>query len=400
MDKIKLLNAARFTYKYGDSIMTDLEFDKLLSEVNGELVNWEEIEFKDVAETLTELGWNINTYLETLDTAKKEEDLELQNLFPVKTSMEMLTEETVLRDKYLSQFQDLNSDDILLMMYKIDGWGISVYYEPNNPIPVFAKTRGRGGGQYTVITKLMQLIAPKLYVDRLTEITGELALKKDSLEILRDRYPNKNFVNVRNSVSTFVYKTIDINKEYHHLTFFAFNKEEELLPSEGTKIDDLKWLAEKGFTVPPCALTSVNGYENAFLNFQDYYEKEFSKLYEADGLVLQNNYKDNAKNMKSVTSLGIPNLVALKFGVWAQEELIGKVKEVIFPSGKVRNGCVIIIEPITNRIGNTIKRVNGYNLATVLKYKVDKGSFIKIGCHSQQNIVIIGLPTAEEMERI
>lgn len=400
MDKIKLLNAARFTYKYGDPIMTDLEFDKLLSEVNGELVNWEEIEFKDVAETLTELGWNINTYLETLDTAKKEEDLELQNLFPVKTSMEMLTEETVLRDKYLSQFQDLDSDDILLMMYKIDGWGISVYYEPNNPIPVFAKTRGRGGGQYTVITKLMQLIAPKLYVDRLTEITGELALKKDSLEILRDRYPNKNFVNVRNSVSTFVYKTIDINKEYHHLTFFAFNKEEELLPSEGTKIDDLKWLAEKGFTVPPCALTSVNGYENMFLNFQDYYEKEFSKLYEADGLVLQNNYKDNAKNMKSVTSLGIPNLVALKFGVWAQEELIGKVKEVIFPSGKVRNGCVIIIEPITNRIGNTIKRVNGYNLATVLKYKVDKGSYIKIGCHSQQNIVIIGVPTAEEMERI
>ena len=400
MDKIKLLNSARFTYKYGDPMMTDLEFDKLLSEVNGELVNWEEIEFKDVVETLTELGWNINTYLETLDTAKKEEDLELQNLFPVKTSMEMLTEETVLRDKYLSQFRDLDSDDILLMMYKIDGWGISVYYEPNNPIPVFAKTRGRGGGQYTVITKLMQLIAPKLYVDRLTEITGELALKKDSLEILRDRYPNKNFVNVRNSVSTFVYKTIDINKEYHHLTFFAFNKEEELLPSEGTKIDDLKWLAEKGFTVPPCALTSVNGYENTFLNFQDYYEKEFSKLYEADGLVLQNNYKDNAKNMKSVTSLGIPNLVALKFGVWAQEELIGKVKEVIFPSGKVRNGCVIIIEPITNRIGNTIKRVNGYNLATVLKYKVDKGSFIKIGCHSQQNIVIIGVPTAEEMERI
>lgn len=393
------INAARFAYKYGEPFVTDKEFDKLVLE-SGEYQNWEDVEFEEVRETLLEIGWDINIYLSTLKSEQKEEDKKLQRLFPVKTSMEMLTDEYVFKSKYLSQFEGICLEDALLMMYKIDGWGISVYYEPGNPIPIFAKTRGRNEAQYTVITKLMQMVAPKVYVDKLTEVTGELALKKESLEGLRNKYPDKNFINVRNSISSFVYKTVNIEEDFRCLTFFAFNKEEELSTSVETKIEDIKWLENNGFNTPPYMVISKEQYEQAFKIMEDNYRESFSHLYEADGVVVQNNYKDIAKKMKSVTSLGIPNLVALKYGEWSQEELIGVVKEVIFPSGKVRNGCVIVIYPLKNKLGNTIRRVNGYNLATVLRYKIDKGSYIKIGCHSQQNIVILGVPTKQEIERM
>lgn len=393
------INAARFAYKYGEPFVTDKEFDKLVLEL-GEHKNWEDVEFEEVRETLLEVGWDVNIYLSTLKSGQKEEDMKLQRLFPVKTSMEMLTDEHVFKNKYLSQFEDIDLEDALLMMYKIDGWGISVYYEPGNPVPIFAKTRGRNEAQYTVITKLMQLVAPKVYVDKLTEVTGELALKKESLEGLRNKYPDKNFINVRNSISSFVYKTVNIEEDFRCLTFFAFNKEEELSTSVETKIEDIKWLECNGFNTPPYMVISKDQYEQAFKIMEENYRESFSHLYEADGVVVQNNYKDIAKKMKSVTSLGIPNLVALKYGEWSQEELIGVVKEVIFPSGKVRNGCVIVIYPLKNKLGNTIRRVNGYNLATVLRYKIDKGSYIKIGCHSQQNIVILGIPTKQEIERM
>ena len=393
------INAARFAYKYGEPFVTDKEFDKLVLE-SDEYKNWEDVKFEEVRETLLEIGWDVNIYLSTLKIEQKEEDMKLQRLFPVKTSMEMLTDEYVFKNKYISQFEDIDLEDALLMMYKIDGWGISVYYEPGNPVPIFAKTRGRNEAQYTVITKLMQLVAPKVYVDKLTEVTGELALKKESLEGLRNKYPDKNFINVRNSISSFVYKTVNIEEDFRCLTFFAFNKEEELSTSVETKIEDIKWLEDSGFNTPPYMVISKNQYEQAFKIMEENYRESFSHLYEADGAVVQNNYKDIAKKMKSVTSLGIPNLVALKYGEWSQEELIGVVKEVIFPSGKVRNGCVIVIYPLKNKLGNTIRRVNGYNLATVLRYKIDKGSYIKIGCHSQQNIVILGIPTKQEIERM
>ena len=393
------INAARFAYKYGEPFVTDKEFDKLVLE-SDEHKNWEDVKFEEVRETLLEIGWDVNIYLSTLKSEQKEEDMKLQRLFPVKTSMEMLTDEYVFKSKYLSQFEDIDLEVALLMMYKIDGWGISVYYEPGNSVPIFAKTRGRNEAQYTVITKLMQLVAPKVYVDKLTEVTGELALKKESLEGLRNKYPDKNFINVRNSISSFVYKTVNIEEDFRCLTFFAFNKEEELSTSVETKIEDIKWLEDNGFNTPPYMVLSKDQYEQAFKIMEENYRESFSNLYEADGVVVQNNYKDIAKKMKSVTSLGIPNLVALKYGEWSQEELIGVVKEVIFPSGKVRNGCVIVIYPLKNKLGNTIRRVNGYNLATVLRYKIDKGSFIKIGCHSQQNIVILGIPTKQEIERM
>lgn len=403
-----LLNAARFAYKYGEPILSDPEYDKLSSYYPHR--NWEEVEYHEVERTYKELGIPLPTnYTEQTKKESKQEHVgertseekeEISLRFASKTSMEMLTDENEFINKYLSQFPQGDFNDRLIMIYKIDGWNGSVYYEPGREEPVFAKTRGRGGGQYTDITELLRIVAPKMKVDKLTEVTGEIALKKEALEKLRELYPDKGFINVRNSLSSFIHGTIDITLAKEMITFFAFNKEEEMVAKSGekSKLEELKELEELGFDTPPYAICDINSYKDTFNMFEQDYKNRFSEMYEADGLVVQNNHRKNIENMKSVTQLGIPNLVALKFGEWAQEILIGEVIEVIFPSGKARNGCVILVKPIKNKLGNTIRRVNGYNLATVLRYRVDKGSKIKIGCHSQQNIVLVGMHLETNME--
>ena len=387
MDKTNLLLAAAFSYKYGAPILEDREYDNLKEEL-GSTRNWEEaVDIDLIRDTLVQYNFDFSSY-ELTQNIDKEEDLKLQERFPVKTSMEMLTDEEVFLNKYLSQ---LSPYDVMIMVLKIDGWGYSAYYTPGEELPVFAKTRGRDEAEYSVITKLARLILPPMQVDKLTEVTGEITLKKEALDVLRNAYPDKNFKNTRNSVSSFVYKTIDIERFRDCIQPFVFNIEREYEDKTLNKLEEYKLLESLGFTVPPYLEFVPGTYKASFDQIQKYYKDTYSNYIECDGVVVQASELETAKNMKSVTSLGLPNNVAIKYGVWEVEILYGVVEKVIFPKAKTRRGCVIILENgCVSRTNSTIKRVNGFNLRNVAERNhIKKGTKVAISYHSQQNVVLL-----------
>lgn len=372
-----VLLLSRYSYTHCEqSLLSDQDYDELIK--LPQVSYMKNIPYEQ--DRYTSNVMNIINLLEIGDTKKKKKELskeeqelldmehqDLINSFPQNQSMPYYgtVDEVIL---------NLPGDGLeYLISYKHDGWNISCYYVPGEKQVKYAHTRGRDSAEVSDCTELLRTLAPELEVNRPIKVIGELVLRREKFNELKYKYPSKQWVNIRSSISTFI--AGNIPKDYWDaLEFKAFGIQGM---HNMTREEQFNFLEEKGFKVPRRA--KVRGYAMVRKALEEVIPKDYTEnyynSYECDGITV------------ALNDIGdTPTIVAYKGGVWGSEILISRIKSFYFSRNSKRFTPIAKIEPVVSRIGNTITNVPLVNLARIRDYKLNVGDRIEIEYQSQQNV--------------
>ena len=444
----------KYFYKQGVNFLSDSEYDAALSTLSKyhplRYINWEDVSYEDVEditvrEKITVKNSNFKVYKEKFQDINKNysnkelfdtvkflssniENEEYQSkltkillqAFPASNSMQMTSSYDEVKEKYLKQIIDLaevhNSEKIptidMYQSYKMDGWNISVYYVSgiNDGKCILAHTRGKNTSDVTICTKLMRYLTPdlnevlKLRQEQLKQptifkINGELVLSREGLNMLRENYPNKNFSNVRNSISCFVHESIDIDKYYNLVKYHTFYMYDYVLKGTPFELvsDMYNWLSSIGFNVPVSKIVSIVNKGEIYTNlcreidksyeeFEAYYKNNLSFIFECDGLVLQPNRLSWNDQMQQIMQGNFNDgLLAIKARYWAEKIYKAKVTRIEYTRARVSRSVMAIVEPVTTVLGQKVRRVPLINLQRAcIENDVRVGDIIEFLYHSNQ----------------
>ena len=275
----------------------------------------------------------------------------------------------------------LNSiENKLIFEFKIDGFAISLEYE--NGVLLRASTRGDGkvGNDMTPTVYLIPDIPNKLNNNFTGEISGEIYMKKSSLEKLNEKLiveGKEPLKNVRNAASGIARQKDASTKYAEYLSFlcYKYNNDNKKF---NTYIQDMNAAKALGFhtvfhdlegivinEIEKLTPKAVEGIFNTFKNKRDDLDLDI------DGVVIKINNKDSQEILGDNGK--VPNWsTAYKFP--AQEKLT-KLLNVEWDFG-IKDGRftpMAIIEPVEIG-GTTVKRPTLHNLEEIKRLGV------KIGC--------------------
>lgn len=353
----------------------------------------------------------------------------IRSMFPTPPSIQMIDELNTVTDIYLPDVISVANNKSLggsvdfLMSYKMDGWNITIYYdrrcvdENDMAFPVYAHTRGSDRADVQDCTRLMQLVLPRIPItsfntgETILRFSGELVLTKEGLEVIRRDYPGKEFSNVRNTIRSFIFATIDIDKYYNLVHYFAFNVMSDTKGSgRFSKATQLyNWLIDLKFNVPPNVLLSLpvtvdtnytkSLFLDTFQHVEDYYMNEFTKVFECDGVVFQpDDYSLCGEITPILTGYFSDGLIAIKAGYWKHRDYTSKVIKIYYPKSRVNRHVMALVESTVTKMGQIIKHVPLINLETALANDVRVGDTIKFQYHSNQ--LVFFLENLSQKERL
>ena len=271
--------------------------------------------------------------------------------------------------------------------YKINGHGIRVVYK--NGILVSATSRGRSSASRDLTQHLKWILGERcnsLAEYGLIELRGELCLRTDKLEEVREKF-NSTVKSAFSAVSSLI-KPSATEEEASMLDFlcYGFICDGYEFP---TREDEFQKIQECGFNVPDfcliesCSKAGLLDMIKALVNrFEENYE-EFG--YFCDGVVFEVN---DRKLFKELGTEGNHNLgnVALKVGVWEQVSYSGIINMILWKRGKSKLSPVAIVSENGNDLvvdengkpsnldsigvltsqGNRVKRVPLYEPKNIL----------------------------------
>lgn len=433
INKLKNMNTSietiiiisRYAYNYCEEpLLDDKTYDFLLNYpqyAKFKNQNYEEDDYGHLIDLIKSLGLKVNE----VNIAPATEDNpipqdrkdELISKFPLNTSLRTFTTLSDLRTGFIDPYQqninvisqkDNNPDDFdyylkdypyqplsqkkIFLAYKHDGWNITAYYIPEQEEVAYAHTRGRDGANTTDCTFLMQKILPKLKVTEDTKIVMEVVVDRDKLLYLRSKYLDKTWVNIRNSVSTFIAGHVE-EKDYNCVTYKCFNISNSEFDNQ-TILQKYNYLIKHGFQTPMCTVTTLELLDETVQQMDDYYMEEYSKKWECDGLVMTIDFtrvylpEDQDINKVKFSNKGSA-LCAYKGGSWDSEILETEIESIYLGRSKKYFTPKAKLKPIQSRSGSMIKNVGLNNLALVQKYWLMPGDRIKVKYHSQQIVLFL-----------
>lgn len=433
INKLKNMNTSietiiiisRYAYNYCEEpLLDDKTYDFLLNYpqyAKFKNQNYEEDDYGHLIDLIKSLGLKVNE----VNIAPATEDSpipqdrkdELISKFPLNTSLRTFTTLSDLRTGFIDPYQqninvisqkDNNPDDFdyylkdypyqplsqkkIFLAYKHDGWNITAYYIPEQEEVAYAHTRGRDGANTTDCTFLMQKILPKLKVTEDTKIVMEVVVDRDKLLYLRSKYLDKTWVNIRNSVSTFIAGHVE-EKDYNCVTYKCFNISNSEFDNQ-TILQKYNYLIKHGFQTPMCTVTTLELLDDTVQQMDDYYMEEYSKKWECDGLVMTIDFtrvylpEDQDINKVKFSNKGSA-LCAYKGGSWDSEILETEIESIYLGRSKKYFTPKAKLKPIQSRSGSMIKNVGLNNLALVQKYWLMPGDRIKVKYHSQQIVLFL-----------
>lgn len=388
-----ILVFARYLYSKTDkTLLTDKDYDTLMNSTNySDLKDtlYEDDHYDDKVRQLIDIFES--DYLTNSENKIDKSFEEIIDAFPYNQSM-----------RYFGNVGDLmdnlngSANSKYLISYKHDGWNISVYYAPGQTTPILAHTRGRGDAAIKDCTELMTFLCPQLEVDKLTKVKGELVLTRQGLARIREELPDKSWVNIRSSISSFIAYHVP-RKYWDAVEFKPFGIEEvntERLPL----LEQYKLLGELGFKPPIYGTCDYNNIPRAIQYMENKYITEYEHTYECDGITIA---EDNMSSTGvASSSIYAGNIVAYKGGIWDSEQLEGEIEEIVYSYNKRYYTPIARIKPLKTKIGNTIVNVPLNHLANVQKYWLEPGSIIKIEYQSQQNVFFKGIPKIYEEDML
>lgn len=425
-----IIRISRYTYTYcEETLLRDFDYDQL---VNADRyskyknINYEEDKIdKNLLNVIKNLGLRTIEYdysgVEYENELSDKEKQQLIGLFPQNTGLTTFKDENELRSSFIEPYahnlgkvinieteeefkniKDLTElgslgveekyhipgSDNIFMAFKHDGWNITAYYIPGMEKAAYSHTRGRDGATVRDCTHIAKKILPKMNVKEPTKLVFELVLDRTSLEKLRSKYLDKNFVNIRNSISSFISGKIN-EEDYSYLNYFAFN----ISNSEYDKMDTFTkyyHLHKLGFNIPEFQYGSIH-YLSEMIQFMDNrYVEEYSLNWECDGLVITMdfldyyNYKD--KTYYKTNGMGI---CAYKGGTWGSEVIEMEVDYIYYGKGKKKLVPKAKLIPRTSKSGSIIENVGLDNLRLLGYFYIMPGDIIKVRYHSQQIVLFV-----------
>ncbi len=420
-----IIMISRYAYNYCEEpLLDDKTYDFLLNFPQYSKFKeqtYEEDDYSDLIDLIKSLGLRVNEV--SITPAMEENPIsaerknELISKFPVNTSLRTLTSLSEVRTGFVEPYQqninivsgkEENPDDFdyylkdypyqplsqkkVFLAYKHDGWNITAYYIPEQEEVAYAHTRGRGGASTTDCTFLMQKILPKLKVTEDTKVVMEVVVDRDKLLYLRSKYLDKSWVNIRNSVSTFIAGHVE-EKDYNCVTYKCFNISNSEFDKQ-TILQKYNFLIKHGFQTPMCTVTTLESLDATVQQMDDYYMEEYSKKWECDGIVMTIDStqvyipKEQDINKVKFSNKGSA-LCAYKGGSWDSEILETEIESIYLGRSKKYFTPKAKLKPVRSRSGSMIKNVGLNNLALVQKYWLMPGDTIKVKYHSQQIVLFV-----------
>lgn len=408
--KIEILTKAMAEYKYGSTSMTDKDYDQLKCSLPNysflNFINWDDVEILPTFKYIID-KYNISkpkVYNEDTDISEYEEIV--KGKYSASKSMVMTTNiqdlSTFLRDIFIAYYSNKKPIEVNLSL-KMDGWHTRNFF--NKGKLKLSHSKAKATTNIIEFTDTMTEVFNKTSCVNISNnmplcIQGELCLHENLLPYLRKKY-NKPFKNVRNSISSFIYKKLEIS-DLCLPTFFGFNIIKEDSEPLFDKISDTyDFIYKLGFNIPPnitvvqdhledvelCYSEFIQKCDAAYRKLSEFYDKEFNTEFKSDGIVVQANHYNLAQDMNMTNQNGnySNGMLAFKGGVWGKEYFEAVVKDIEIARSKQNRQPTIILEPCDTGY-NVVTRCEMDNLNNLLRNKIEIGDRILLSIHSKQII--------------
>lgn len=292
--------------------------------------------------------------------------------------------------------------------YKINGHGIRVVYKDGDLVS--ATSRGRSSASRDLTQKLIWILGEHnsaLEEYGLVELRGELALKIDRLDEVRERF-NSGVKSAFSAVSSLI-KPSSTQEECEMLDFLCYG----FLCDGFSFVDreeEFQEIQRCGFLTPEFMLIEsirkeemLDTIKEVVSVFEDNYE-EFGFF--CDGVVFEVNSRELFSELGIEGNHNKGN-IALKVGVWEQVTYTGYVNTIIWKRGKVKLSPVAIISDnpddalldengiptnledigVLTSQGNRVKRVPLYEPKNILVLEAYPGRLLNFRYGGEAGVV-------------
>lgn len=347
---IALLNKAAYAYYQQDKeIMSDHEYDVLYDE-------------------LLKLEKQTNTVLANSPTQKVGYTV-MSNLTKIKHDVPILSLD---KTKEIDKLKSFLGEQKGILSWKLDGLTIVLTYQ--NGELVQAVTRGNGtiGEDVTHNAKVFQNIPLKIAYKGELVIRGEGIIPFSEFKKINESLEEgESYKNPRNLCSGSVRQLNSEIAAKRNILFYAFTLAKADIDFSDSKLNQMDWLAQMGFTVVEHNEVTANTIENAVQTFQkNVVQNDFA----SDGLVLTYDSISYSDSL-GTTSKFPKDSIAFK---WADEMAETTLLNVIWNTS--RTGLmnpIAVFEPVELE-GSTVSRASVHNVSILEELQLGIGDKIKV----------------------
>lgn len=350
---ISQAEAAISAYNEGMPIMSDVEFDALLLEIEA---------LDPDAAILDEVGGaDAVSGLEATDIL-----LDKYKMFSIKP---IYSEESLLKNVRVIPNKEYHYS------LKENGFAVRLVYSEDGTF-LSATTRGRKTKGLDITEKMRLIVPTSIDTCELTEIRGELNITSANWDELKRRYPEKQFVTATNSIP-FSYSAQSSDEDMQLFMFCAYSIVGDNRDITGATFTEMySKLRSFGFettlekTVKCQDIDDVRELIDVFSLTKDTHSRD------TDGIVMCLNNLDGFYAAQPSGKYR-PTAFALKIGAWANAIYSAKVTAIVWAKGKEGFIPKAEIEPTMTRYGKTVSVVSLHNPAIMFENNVLPGCTIE-----------------------
>ena len=228
--------------------------------------------------------------------------------------------------------------------YKINGHGIRVVYKDGDLVS--ATSRGRSSASRDLTQHLKWILgdhSDAIEEYGLVELRGELCLRTDKLEEVRERF-NSTVKSAFSAVSSLI-KPSATYEEASMLDFLCYGFICDGFEFD-TREDEFQEIQKCGFNTPDfCLVESCpkSGLSSMIKDLVARFEENYEEFgYFCDGVVFEVNDRRLFKELGTEGNHNLGN-IALKVGVWEQVNYSGIINKIIWKRGKSKLSPVAIV---------------------------------------------------------
>lgn len=224
---------------------------------------------------------------------------------------------------------------------------------------------------------------------------GEAYVERTALEYLRNKYNMQSTWKTPRSTALSMLRNLILPEDYKYLKFKCFklstgeSLSEMFETAKNAGLDVVPYEVIKTADIP----TDIREWRVWFNNLvTKYHNIQETQDIEADGIVIAINNQTKFNNLGSTNNSKYNNgIFSCKVGPWGSQLYYSKVKKLLFENnGNTSEFSVVAqIEPVVVSTGNTVSRVNCFNLKILVDNNITEGSTICFEYKSASSVVLV-----------
>lgn len=329
-----LYRISRWAYSIGEPIMEDVEYGILQKVVRGKDIALREDSYATEScptELLTKYGMTnlIKTVVLSGEKSK---------------SIQSIASEEEARSYYANK-----GNRQFLLSYKMDGFNAQNHYVSK----LYVQTNSRGRNTDVVDYNALSIHMPKsIDVGGHVRVYGEASLTKENFEVLKRRFPSKNYSSQRSSVSGAIASAPDL------ITYIAFNYDDP--DGYDDILEKYHTLERWGFRVPPYVVCRG--------------DEVIDKIAEMS-LVRDYNLKSDGVVVTGLNTALVTDVRAIRIFSWKQRTYVGEIIGYSESYGRHYIGIKLRIKPVQTEDGLQ-EYIDIDNVARICKYGLVPGQHV------------------------